>query len=219
MNKILFYGKGQKMIKQQNKVKKIRKGRKTRADLGIEFCIKHLDFNTVLDVGCGDGFHSKKFIEAGKIVTSTDIGNFYPNTVRGFYEELEFQPHDLTWASHVLEHQLNINNFLKKLRKDTKPGGFTCVTVPPLKHQIVGGHVSLWNAGLIMYNLVLAGFNCKNAHIKSYNYNITVVAQADEFELPTLNYDSGDITRLKPWLPDFCEERFDGHILDWNWRE
>lgn len=198
---------------------KIKKGLKTRAHLGLDFCLNHLNVTSVLDVGCGDGFHSKKFIEAGKKVTSTDLGNFYSPIVRGFYEELEFEPHDLTWASHVLEHQLNVNNFLKKLRKDTKDSGYTCVTVPPLKSAIVGGHVSLWNAGLLLYNLVLAGFNCKNAHIRKYHYNITVIAQADNFDLPSnLKYDTGDVNKLKPWLPDFCGEKFDGDIVEWNWK-
>ena len=117
----------------------------------------------------------------------------------------------------MLEHQLNVNQFLKKVRSKTRIGGYTCITVPPLKHNIVGGHVTLWNAGILLYNLVLAGFNCKNAHIKTYNYNITVIAQADDFDLPKLKYDSGDIKRLKPWLPEFVTEPFDGQITEWNW--
>ena len=191
---------------------------KTRSKDAFDFCINHLPIHTVLDIGCGDGKHSKKFKENKKLVTATDIGNFYEGTVQGFYEELEFEPHDLTWASHILEHQLNVNSFLKKVRKDTKLGGYCCITVPPLKHQIVGGHLTLWNAGLLLYNLVLAGFDCKEAHIKTYNYNITIIAKAAEFELPFLAYDNGDITRLKPWLPDFCDEKFDGQIESYNWR-
>lgn len=181
------------------------------------YCLNKKAFNTVLDIGCGHGRHSAIFESHGKTVTATDIAPFYNKSIQGKYLDLEFEPHDLTWVSHVLEHQLDVNTFLKKVRKETKIGGYTCITVPPLKHNIVGGHVSLWNAGLLLYNLVLAGFNCKNANIKVYGYNITVIATAEEFSIPKLNYDGGDITLLKPWLPDFCEEGFDGIINEWNW--
>lgn len=182
-----------------------------------EKLVDFYQFETLLDVGCGDGRHSDFFKKHNKIVTSTDLKSQYTNCIEGDYNLLLFPQHDCVWVSHVLEHQLNVNSFLKKIRNDTKNDGFVCVTVPPLKHEIVGGHVSLWNAGLLMYNLVLAGFDCKNAKIKKYGYNITVIAQAKEFQLPRLSYDSGDITLLSEWLPDFCQENFSGDIDEWNW--
>lgn len=189
-----------------------------RAGQSLEFILNTKNFNNVLDIGCGYGLHSDIFKAYNKEVTSTDIASLYNSSILGDYMELSFEPHDLTWASHVLEHQLNVNSFLKKVRKETKLGGYTCITVPPLKHDIVGGHVNLWNAGLLMYNLVLAGFNCKHAHIKQYKYNISVIARAEDFTLPNLYYDAGDIEKLKPWLPEFCKEPFDGNIQEWNWK-
>jgi SAM-dependent methyltransferase len=183
----------------------------------IEKLLKDFNFSTVLDIGCGKGIHTDIFQKHNKIVTATDYYKQFPNVVEGLYQDLKFEPHDITWASHVLEHQLNVNDFLKKVRKETKEGGYTCITVPPLKHSVVGGHVCLWNAGLLLYNLVLAGFDCKTACIKKYGYNITVIAKASSFDLPKLNYDSGDITLLKPWLPEFCNEGFNGDIDNWNW--
>jgi len=38
---------------------------------------------------------------------------------------------------------------------------------------------------------------------KTYNYNITVIAKAAEFELPTLTYDNGDIIRLNLGFQSF----------------
>lgn len=189
-----------------------------RAGQALEFILNTKNFKTVLDIGCGHGIHSEVFKKYNKEVTSTDIAPFYQDAILGNYMNLEFEKHDITWASHVLEHQLNTNLFLKKLRSETKTGGYTCITVPPLKHEIVGGHVNLWNAGLLMYNLVLAGFNCKHANIKQYKYNITVIAKAEDFTLPELHYDAGDVEKLKPWLPDFCTEPFDGNIQEWNWK-
>jgi len=190
---------------------------RTRADEGIQFCLDKLQFDTVLDICCGDGFHAEIFKQNDKKVTCVDKRNLYATKYVGLYQDFQFEPHDLTWCCKALEHQLNVNDFLKKVRRETKVGGYTCMTVPPLKHDITGGHVTLWNAGLLLYNLVLAGFDCSNAHIKTYKYNITVIAKAADFEIPPLFYDLGDIELLKPWLPDFCEEPFDGQILEYNW--
>lgn len=183
----------------------------------IEKLIKDFRFDTVLDVGCGNGDHSEYFKLNHKDVTSTDYDSKYTNCIIGDYNNLVFGQFDCIWVSHVLEHQLNVNNFLKKIRSESKENGIICITVPPLKHEIVGGHVSLWNAGLLIYNLVLAGFDCKNCSVKSYGYNISVIANAGDLSLPHLKYDSGDIDRLKPWLPEFCNEKFNGNIAEWNW--
>lgn len=189
-----------------------------RADQAIQYVTKNYDFKTVLDIGAGYGLHTDWFRSNGKDVTSTDLTPHIDGMVIGSYLDLEFEPHDLTWASHIAEHQPNVNSFLKKVRKDTKVGGWTCITVPPLKHNIVGGHLMLWNGGMLMYHLVLAGFNCKNCSIKQYGYNISIIAQADEFELPELYYDSGDLQRLSSWLPSFAKQGFDGNIANFNWK-
>src|SRR5690606_36120022 len=81
-------------------------------------------------------------------------------------------------------------------------GGVLALTVPPLKSRIVGGHVSLWNAGLLLYNLVLAGFDCSRARILQYGYNISVILTKTPAELPRdLSFDRGDLRRLRPFLP------------------
>ena len=190
---------------------------RTSADQAMKFCLDNLKFDTVLDICCGPGHHSDQFKAAGKTVTSIDKRDIYGQEYVGMYQDFSFEPHDLTWCSKALEHMLDVHSFLKKVRRETKLGGYTCMTVPPLKHEITGGHVSLWNAGLLLYHLVLAGFDCKNAHIKTYSYNITVIAPAANFVIPELYYDKGDLELLQPWLPDFCTEPFDGQILEYNW--
>jgi hypothetical protein len=190
-----------------------------RAKAAMKQILEHYNFETVLDIGAGYGLHTATFREFDKIVTPTDLFGRIEGLVTGNYMNIEFEPHDLTWASHILEHQLNSHLFLKKMRRETKVGGYACVTVPPMKHKIVGGHVSMWNAGLLMYHMVLAGFDCKEAAIKKYGYNISVIAQAKEFELPhNLEFGSGDIEKLKEWLPPFAVHNFDGNINEYNWK-
>lgn len=186
-------------------------------DSALQYVIKTLDFASVLDIGCGYGRHSRELLKAGKTVTSIDIKSDYKEAIVGDYLNTHLPRSDLVWASHILEHQLNVNLFLKKCRNETNEHGYIAIVVPPLKHEIVGGHVTLWNAGLVMYNLVLAGYSCKNAIIKEYGYNILVIAQAEEFKLPSLHYDRGDIELIKEYLPEgYNYQGFNGNIKELN---
>lgn len=121
--------------------------------------------------------------------------------------------YDLLWASHILEHMRNPGQFLDKCFRILKPNGLFCVTVPPLKHEIVGGHLTLWNPGLLLYNMILARFNCKKARVMQYGYNISVIVRKDpvpESAFDSLVYDWLDITRLGEFFPWPAEDAFDG---------
>jgi SAM-dependent methyltransferase len=202
-------------------------------EVGLFYLLKHYSFTTVLNIGCGDGEHSNIFKQHNKLVTNIDLGDSYyskQNTdtfIIGDYLSTSFtNKFDCIWACHVLEHQVNPNLFLKKINADLKEGGILAITVPPLKHNIVGGHVSLWNAGLLLYHLILAGFNCVDASIKQYDYNITIILQKQSIALPKLTCDCGDINALRFYFPYLLQtqfdrglERFDGNIKQLNWRE
>jgi SAM-dependent methyltransferase len=191
-------------------------------------------FDSVLDVGCGSGEHSEIFSRYNKSVTAIDFGHspYFRNnkstiaTIIGDFNSHNFNARfDCIWCSHILEHQLNINTFLKKVFLLLNENGVLSITVPPLKHQIVGGHVSLWNAGLLLYSLVLAGFDCRSASILTYRYNISVIVKKKEASLPAdLSFDNGDIRKIKSFLPDGIEyvlgtndDWFDGRIRKLNW--
>ncbi|WP_279156400.1 class I SAM-dependent methyltransferase [Obesumbacterium proteus] len=186
-------------------------------------------FDTVLDIGCGQGLHAEVFAMYGKKVTGVDFGRseyFLRNThergfelITGDFNEAELdKQYDCIWCSHVLEHQLNPNQFLKKVAASARPNGIICITVPPLKEEIVGGHVSLWNAGLVLYHLVMAGINCKDAAILKYGYNISVIVRNTPITLPNdLSFDVGDLEKLADYFPSFVHQGFNGDILIHNW--
>ena len=193
----------------------------------LEALLDHCDFQTVLDVGSGAGTHADILEASGKQVTAIDFGvsvYFQKKTssrtdiIADYYSYDFSAPFDCIWASHVLEHQPNPNEFLRKVHRDVKEGGWVAISVPPLKHSIVGGHLSLWNAGLLLYHLIFAGFDCHDASIRTYGYNVSVIVKKKTIQqLPELHYDNGDIDRLAVHFPPGLSEGFDGQIRLRNW--
>ena len=182
--------------------------------------IKDYDFLTVLDIGCGSGRHTKLFEEHGKKVTPISLRPVKDmDIIIGDYNYTTFEDKfDCIWACAVLEHQHNINFFLKKVYNDLKEDGVLCITVPPLKHEIVAGHVSLWNAGLLVYNLIIAKFNCKDIRIKEYGYCISIILKKKTIEQSlNLTSDMSEFESLEDFAPDFFKHNFNGDIKEYNW--
>lgn len=172
---------------------------------------------TVLDIGAGDNMQAQAMRAAGKQVTTVSLRP--PADHIGDYLKASFEGgFDGIWASHVLEHMPNAGAFLAKCFADLREGGVLAVTVPPAKHQIVGGHVSLWNEGLLLYRLILAGFDCRDARVGVYDYNISVIVTKRLAVLPQLAMDAGDIERIAEFFPVPVAQGFDGRLgcLRWN---
>jgi len=210
------------------RVNKINKYGNLRSGLALQTLLKYYKFDTILDIGSGAGDHARIFKDAGKNVTTIDYGlSKYYNKRRNNYKNIfsdynsySFESQfDCIWASHILEHQINPGIFLKKIHNDLKERGILSITIPPLKDQIVGGHVTLWNAGILIYQLVLAGFNCRNISIIKYDYNISIILKKETIpKLPNLHFDNGDIDRLKNYFPkQYSNEAFNGDIELLNW--
>lgn len=206
----------------------------------LEKLITQYDFDSVVDIGAGAQLHSKVFARHGKQVTAVDLGTSAYHRqkkvegsgsiteILGDFNEIDFpEKYDCVWASHVLEHQLNVDSFLRKVLSILKEDGVLAITVPPLKHEIVGGHVSLWNAGLLLYRLVLAGVDCREASVLAYGYNISVIVRRRNIQnLNSINleFDCGDIRKIRqylpaglPYTPNDLDDPFDGNVMNINW--
>lgn len=167
----------------------------------------------ILDIGSGvDELHSFFMRNANLNVQTNDI---FPNSdIIGFFENLDFKNQfDAVWCAHVLEHTLNPHNFLQKINQVIREDGILCITVPPLKHEIVGGHINLFNPGLLIYRLILAGFDCKDSYLWTYGYNISIIMKVKKiYKLPELIYDNGDIELLAQYFPMVVHQNFNGNI-------
>jgi SAM-dependent methyltransferase len=172
--------------------------------------------DTVLDVGSGAGIHARHMREAGLSVTTLDIAP-PADIVTDFRTWRLPREYGAVWASHVLEHQPDPGEFLRHCFGLIREGGWFAVTVPPLKHDIVGGHVTLWNAGLLLYQLILAGFDCAQARVGTYAYNISVIVQKRSRPEVPLVFDTGDIETLAPFFPLPVKHGFCGQIPDVRW--
>ena len=187
-----------------------------RAFLG---CYELLDViqpgSRMLDIGGGDGFHAGFFRDNGLNVDIVDISEgIEPLCYEGEYEK--FHPaskYDVIWCSHVYEHIMNPGQFISKIYEDLNPGGILAITVPPSRpSRMIFPHVTLWNAGLLLIHLIKSGFDCRNAHIASYKYNITVIAQKPN---ERLNF---EYTALLPQDIKVEKGYFDGEIKFMNWK-
>ncbi len=206
----------------------------------LEYLCKNYTFETVLDVGCGEGYQSEAFLKNGKTVTAIDYGksnrisqmqlnnsecfDLIIDDINTYEFGCEF---DVVWAGHVLEHQLDVQQFLTKIFSFCREGGVIAITVPPYKSEIIGGHVSLWNPGMLLYRMILAGVNCRHAHIKKYGYNISCIVEKESINvIDKIGYDVGDLRILKEYFPEnlvFSEEGkgrdyvFEGNFEQLNW--
>ena len=173
-------------------------------------------WDTCLDIGSGNGGHSRVMNDHGRKTVMIDSGHQADITEDYMRVDVAL-PYRAIWCSHVLEHQVNPGAFLEKMFNDLQDGGVLAVTVPPAKHEIVGGHVTLWNAGLLLYQMILAGFDCCDARVGIYGYNISVIVEKSRALLPDLRHDAGDIETLSHLFPIPVKQGFDGQVGNIDW--
>jgi len=193
--------------------------------------VLHDQPKSLLDVGAGNLLAASYFSHHGIL---TDICDFesspyfsVPEAVRSGVNQFHFgdfatmeinKKYNAVWCSHVLEHILNVDQFLRKIHSVLIDDGYLYISVPPRKPFMVSGHVNLFTPGLLVYRLILAGFNCKLATVFQYDYNICVRVKKDNSILTNedLNFDIGDLEKLKNYFPVDISEGINGDWLEVN---
>ena len=186
-----------------------------RAADRLEYLLANYDFDTVVDWGCGYGpNHRDAFKKAGKTWHGIELHMNYgePN-----------YPADCLWACHTLEHVLNIHETLVEwYDKYLKPGGIVCVSVPEYEPLTKSGHIHHFHAGTLMYRLILAGFDCRDAAVRTADRNITVIARKPVKPIGVIDIakmDLPDLTTFAPLFPKGASGHgFNGEIERLNWK-
>lgn len=183
----------------------------------LERFLMYPDVIRILDVGSGRGAHARNMAATGRSVVTNSL--IPPGDLIGPFEALDLadESFDGVWMSHVLEHAENPGLFLRKAFSLLRADGVLAVTVPPLKHGIVGGHVNLFNTGLLLYRMILAGFDCSEARVGTYGYNVSVIVRKKAATLPALVMDRGDLEALSIFFPCQVTHGFDGRLSNINW--
>jgi len=111
-----------------------------------EFIISKVpkDVNSILDVGCGNGWAAKEFLSQGKKVSSLDISLTNPSKAKQLYQSqnhfgivadsfhLPFnnESFDCVIASEIIEHVVYPVDFIKESLRVVKRGGHLIITTP-----------------------------------------------------------------------------------------
>jgi len=117
-----------------------------------EFVISKIpeNANSILDVGCGNGWVAKEFLPKGKQVYSLDISVTNPDKAKKLYPfekhfgvaadsfHLPFSDNtfDCVNASEIIEHVYDPVEFVKELFRVVKKGGSLVITTP-YKEKII----------------------------------------------------------------------------------
>ncbi len=105
---------------------------------------------------------------------------------------------------------------MRRLRYFLNENGYIAIVVPPRKPFIVSGHINLFNPGLLLYRLIISGYDCSEAKIFQYDNNIYLLVKVKIIKLPQLNFDRGDLTLLKNYFPLDIVEGFNGDFMYHN---
>jgi len=166
---------------------------------------------SVLDIGSGMGYHSMAFLANGaKRVVGVDpmlccLEHDNYEHKQDPYEELDLgdEQFDVVWCSHVLEHIPNVQHFLSHLHKWLKPDGYLAISVPTDRQQRLHiGHLTLWTPAHLVYNLICAGWDCKDAIWYTGNISIgLMVKKKDLIDLSWRTSLPSEVTALNEFTP------------------
>jgi SAM-dependent methyltransferase len=190
-------------------------------DWSLNTLLRLLDsyqFQTVLDLGSGEGEHTRLLRHWGKEVFSVDLHE--KADYEGDFLDVKFdRQFDVVWCSHVLEHQRNVGVFLEKVYRCIVDGGHLAITMPTHPRQrLVSGHLTSWNAGLLCYNLILAGFDCSSARLlQSYELGMIVPkspAQGSDIGATAAYADLEEVSRFFPFP---VSQGGEAEVQECNW--
>ena len=143
-------------------------------------------YNNCLDIGSGDGQHSRILAKAGLKVYQVDKYSETSQYKDDFLKVNFDQKFDVVFCSHVIEHQRNVGLFLDKIFDILSDNGILIISAP--KHppeRFVSGHLNCFIFPYFIQHLIHAGFDCNNCKFMSIagHENSFIVKKSNNFSL------------------------------------
>jgi len=180
---------------------------------------------TVLDIAVGPGSHAQCFIANGAKVTGLDVtpARFEHEDythIQSPYELVKLdEKFDMVFCCHTLEHMPNPQHFLIHLASWLKEDGWLAISVPPSQDRLHVGHLSLWTPAHLVYNLICAGWDCKDAIWYTEYVSIGLMVQKKtEIDLSWRTGLPSEILALNQFTPIIINHEDDAWWAD-NWHE
>lgn len=152
-----------------------------------------------------------RFVKNSNGSTYSDLPDFKGNLAK--ISDSQPESIDLIILSQ-LHRQRNVGIYLDTAFLNLKTGGELVMCVPAYSNCIGSGNTNnLWNAGTLLYNLVLAGFDCKLAKLSTFTNEIQLYLTKTDRTVPK----SIALATLNDFFPNEVFQHFDGNILEINW--
>ena len=121
---------------------------------------------------------------------------------------------DLVVLSQI-HRQRNVGQYLDRAFKALKVNGELALICPFYSNCVGSGNSNnLWNAGTLLYNLILAGFDCKKAKVSTFQNQIQIYVIKNDRKIPN----AVSLSLLYDFFPIEVYQHFDGNILEVNWK-
>ena len=188
----------------------------------VALLMNEYEFDTVLDVGAGEQAHARIFRALDKEVTTLDsmYDPVFPADIRGdFLEAAINEQCDVLFCSHVLQQQRDIGAFTDRLFDVLGDGGVLALTVPPIcSHWVTLSQCNSLNAGMLLYHLVMSGFDCRDARVLTYGGNASVILRKKDNGLVRRSWAAKEeVVGFLPAAIDVEAGQFNGAIHAINW--
>lgn len=187
-----------------------------------QFVANNFKMESVLDLGCGFCPYSDIFTNKGIKYTGVDVFddhileslNQHPSReiINSNFMEHDFgdRKFDCVYSSHVIEHVADTEAYIRKLSNLVSENGILCIIWPKPKPEIVGGHVHIFNPGLMYYNVTRTGIDCSDWVCLDKDYSYCIVGPCKKVPQPSLTYSNGEIEMLNKYFPFNARQSFHG---------
>jgi hypothetical protein len=129
---------------------------------------------------------------------------------QGSLARLKFsQPMTGAFVCERLQKQGNLHDYLVALRKSVEIDAPVALVVPNVHHELIDDHVNLFTAGTLIYAMIRAGWNCRDATVFYDKRYINVLLRRLDVPEPWPT----KVDDLQPYAPfknvfNYCSSEF-----------